>query len=164
MARRKSGKKIDFTRWTLGSFTSAALGAGSAQAVILSGSDNQSVTILRTRGELLCSVDGAQAPGGAVKVGVGFLLQQVGATATSLPLSDGEAPFFWYEVFTIRYEEMVTDVIAVQDGMSARKIIDSKAMRIVRPDQEVVCIVEQATIGAALSINTAVQARFLLGQ
>ncbi len=163
MARRKSGKKIDFTRWILGSFDSS-LSAGSAQGVIVIGSNSQSATILRTRGELLVYVDGLQAPGGRIRVAVGFLVQQIGATATSLPLTDGEAPFFWFEVFHLGYEEMVTDVIDVPGVTSYRAKIDSKAMRILKAEQEVVCIVEQATIGTGMTINVAVAARFLIGE
>jgi len=164
MARRKSGKKIDFTRWTLGSFTSLALSAGSSQAVIITGSSVQSATILRTRGELLVYMDGSQSRGVMLHGAIGLLVQQIGATATSLPLTDAEAPYFWYETFTLGYEEPVTDVVDIPGITSVRKVIDSKSMRILRAEQEVVCIVEQATLGSGGAINVQVDARFLLGQ
>ena len=90
-----------------------------------------------------------------------MLVQQAGATATSLPLTDGEAPFFYFAAFTMGYEEQVTDVIDVPGITSFRETIDVKAMRIIRPDQEVVVIVEQASIGSAGAINLTVDARFL---
>ena len=164
MARRRSssGRRSDL-RWTLGTFTSAALSAGSAQAVILSTSV-QSVTLMRTRGELLVYMDSTQTPGNLLLVACGMLVQQAGAVATSLPITDGQAPFFWYEAFHVGYEEYVTDVIDCPLISAYRVPIDSKAMRIIRPDQEVVFIVEQATaIGAGEAINVGATARFLLG-
>jgi len=162
MANRKSGKKIDFTRWTFGAFDSA-LASGSAQGVIVSPA-TRAQTILRTRGEIVCYADGTQAPAGRVRVGVGFLVQQAGATAVSLPVTDGDSPFFWYEVFIIGYEEMVTDVIDIPGLSMFRKTIDSKAMRIVRADQEVICIAENLTVGSAMTVNLSVSARFLIGE
>ncbi len=164
MARRKSGKKIDFVRWTLGSFNVVGLSAGQTQGVIISGSDSSTSTVLRTRGQLIASIDGTQAPASLVRVGVGFLVQQIGVTASVAPLTDAEASYFFYQVFYLGYEEMVTDVIDVPVLSGYRLDFDSKAMRILRPAEEVVCVVEQDTRAGAASINVDISARFLLGE
>ncbi len=160
MARtRRAGRRADL-RWTFGSSSFAAQGAGSASNVIVS-SGSTSQTLVRTRGNLLAYVDAAQVPGGLVQVAIGMLVVQAGSTATSLPLTDGEAPFFYYDAFAIGYEEMVIDVVDVPGITSYRKEIDVKAMRVIRPDQDIVLIVEQASILSAQSINVNVTARFL---
>ncbi len=162
MARqtRSRGRRADL-RWTKGAASFLALGAGSAQfAIVASGITSQ--TLMRTRGNLVAYMDGTSAPPKLVEVAVGMLVQQAGAVATSLPLSDGEAPFFYYDSFMIGYEEMVTDVIDIPGISSYRAVVDVKAMRVIRPDQEIVFIVEQATTSGAGPINLAFSARFLL--
>ncbi len=157
---RSGGRRADL-RWTKGAFAFNALGATSTSGVIVA-AGNTSQTMMRVRGELLVYLDGTQAPGTFLRVAIGMLIQQAGVTATSVPLSDGEAPFFWYESFALAYEEAVTDLIAMPGLAVFRKTIDGKAMRVLRPDQEIAVVVEQATIGSSGSINGDVEARFLL--
>ena len=150
-------------KWDDFAFSALALSAGDTSAVVIS-PVTESQTIVRTRGELLCWMDGAPTPPRLIRVGIGLLVQQAGATATVSPLTDGDAPWFWYETFHIGYEEAVIDVIDYPGLALFRKTIDVKAMRILRPAQEVVCVVEQATVDGAASINAVVSARMLFQQ
>ena len=159
---RRAGRKADL-RWTFGSASFLAQAAGTVATTILS-SGNTSQTLMRTRGELLAFIDAVQAPGALVRVGCALLVvpSGLGATVLSSPLTDGEAPFFWYEAFSIGHEEMVTDVIGVE-GLPIKRIpLDAKAMRVIRPDQEVQAVLEVVNIGTAANINVSITARFLL--
>ncbi len=162
MAHRSSGRRADL-RWSLGAATFNALTAGTnSSTIVTSGITSQ--TIMRVRGSLLAYLDATHAPGQAVRIGVGFILAQGGAgtTVLSSPLTDGDAPWFWYETFSLGYEEMVTDVVDVPGATAYRATIDSKAMRVLRPDQEVQCVVENQTIQTASAVNVFVDARFLI--
>ena len=90
-------------------------------------------------------------------MGVGFIPIQSGATGTSLPLTDGDAPWIWHHVFTMGA------VLATAFGGSEhfRAEIDSKAMRIIRPDQDVLVVIESADIVGAPVINVGVDVRVL---
>jgi len=165
MAHRRSRqeKVIDITRWGGSSHTVSALGAGTVAQTYIS--DGRTETILRIRGELLVFVDAASAPGKMVRVGVGALVVQVGSGSTVIqsPLSDPDAPWLFYEVMTVGYEEMVTDVIDVPGLTSVRKTIDNKAMRVLRPGREVQLVFENQTLHTATNVNISWQNRTLLG-
>ncbi len=161
MARsRSSGRRADY-RWTGGRQAFLAQATGSSQAVILT-AGNTSQTLMRTRGTLVAFLDGVQTGGELLDIGIAMLVQQAGATATSLPLTDPEAPFFYYDRFAIGYEEAVSDVVDMPGLSVYRATIDVKAMRVIRPDQEVILIVEAADIAGNANANISVAARFLL--
>jgi hypothetical protein len=90
-----------------------------------------------------------------VRVGVGALVVQAGSGSTVIqsPLSDPDAPWLFYEVMTVGYEEMVTDVIDVPGLTSVRKTIDNKAMRVLRPGREVQLVFENQTLHTATNVN-----------
>ncbi len=161
---RTHQKKIDTIRWA-GFVHSGSLSAGSAAVTILSAFATVKETIMRTRGELLCYVDSTSAPGGLAEIACGFILAQSGQSTTvlSAPITDAQAQWLWYERFFIGYEEMVTDVIDVPVISGMRKVIDSKAMRIINPNQEVQFVIENVTQLTAVTVNFAVGGRFLLG-
>ncbi len=163
MPRRRSGKKIDFVHWTGFNDTFNALAAGSV-AKTLGLAAHEPETLLRIRGSLLAYVDGTQAPGGQVKVGVGIILVPEGTATTVLwsPITDSDAPWIWYDSFHLGYEEYVTDVIDAPGAAGYRSVIDNKAMRITR-NQEIQLVVEQATTATAMAINGGVMGRFLSG-
>jgi len=94
-----------------------------------------------------------------VRWAAGLLIQQPGVTPTSTPLADGEAPFFWYETGTLATETAVGNVGGGTE--MARIVVDSKAMRILRPNQEVVFIYEVADIAGAPVSNASVNTRLL---
>ena len=166
MARNsRSGRKIDFTRWEGIQESALALSAGTlAVTLIAAASDPQ--TILRTRLEVLGYMDGLLGPGALVAIGMGLIImpQGQGAIVVSSPLSDPNAPWFWYTAFTIGHEELVTDVID-NSGLSVyRGTVDSKAMRIQRSDREVQLVFELVTIGNAGAVNLSVTGRMLIGK
>jgi len=167
MARgRRSGRKIDNLRWEVMGGTAAALAAGSVGVSILSSGASLPETVMRTRGNLLGYIDGAQAPGGLARVAVGLNVvpEGTGTTVLRLPFTDANDPsWFYHSVFFLGYEEGVIDVVDVPGITSFREIIDSKAMRRAGPDEEVQMVVEQSTVLAAISVNVVIGGRILLG-
>jgi len=160
-ARTSGGRRADL-RWTLGTATVNALAAGANSFVTVVAAGNTSQTIMRTRGELLVYLDGAQAPAVLMRCAAGLLVQQSGATPTSTPLTDGDAPFFWYDVFHLGHEESVLDAIEQVGCGIIRHMVDAKAMRVLRPDQEIALVVETATAKGSSAVNFALTARFLI--
>jgi len=136
MPRRRSGRKIDFTHWTYNSYVDNALSAGTD----------------------------AQAPTTFISVGIGLILVPEGTGTTVLwsPITDGDAPWMWVTYFELAYEEYVTDVIDSPGMTSYREVIDSKSMRVIR-NQEVQCVVENATLATAGSVNISLSGRALSG-
>ena len=164
--RRRGSKKIDILRWQR--FTSGtsffAQAAGSIGLTVATAT-NFPETVMRTRGSLVSYIDGTSASGKSLEVGVGMAIVPEGLTGVPWePLSDPDAPWFLYTTFFLGYEEMVNDAVASPGLNVYRETIDSKAMRIARPDQEIELVVEQATVGTASSINTYISGRFLLGR
>ncbi len=137
MARQFAQRARSRTRWTLAANAFSAQGAGTAAVNVLT-AINLEETIIRMWGNLLASIDGASAPGKLVRIGVGMIVmpEGTGTTVTSSPISDAQAPWFYYSAFDLGYEEMVTDVIDVPVISAFRETIDVKAMRIIRPDRE----------------------------
>ncbi len=162
MARKTSGRRADM-RWTFGTHVadSVAAGTGSQAVIVTSGTISQ--TLFRIRGWLNVSLDAAAgAAGDILSVGYGLLVQQGGATATSLPLTDGDAPFFWYQAFhLVRVEAVAGGAADVSSIVSIP--IDGKAMRVIRPDQEIVSIFETSDVAGAPAWTGTVSSRFLLG-
>ncbi len=163
MAHTRS-RKIDNLRWQDVAASFNALTAGS-NAVLGLTATAMPDTIMRSRGTLLAYIDGTQAPGAQVRCAIGMIVVPEGTATTVLwsPLTDPNAPWFYFDVFSLGYEEGVTDVIGVQGAMSYRAVIDSKAMRKSPPDTEVQVVVEQLTTGSAMAINVQLNARLLIG-
>ena len=163
MARRRSGRKIDFTHWTGGNATSLAQAAGSVGVVVIP-AQHDPETELRIRGSLLSYVDTTQAPGGLVLMSVGLIYVPAGTGTTVLwaPFTDADAPWVWVDYFFVGYEEMVTDVIDVPAASGYRSVIDSKAMRIVR-NSELQAVFQNTTIGSSMAVNNVLFARVLSG-
>jgi len=164
MARRRSGKKIDFVHWTYNSGSFAALSAGTVAATYAA-AVHEPETLLRIRGNLTVFADGLGAPGRLASVGVGLILVPEGTGATVLwsPITDGDAPWIWVDYAHIGHEELVADVIAVEGLSLFRSVIDNKAMRIVR-NQELQLVAENATILSALNVNVVMDGRVLSGK
>ncbi len=165
--RRRSSqgheKTIHNLRWAGANHLFQAQGAGNnAQTMV---TDGLKETILRIRGEIMCSADGSQAPAKSVEVALGALVVQAGSAGVVIqePLTDADAPWLFYERFSIGYEEPVTDVIDVPGITTFRKTIDNKAMRILREGREVQLVIQQATLGGAMNINLSFSFRMLLG-
>ncbi len=164
MPRRRSGKKIDFVHWTVGRAQAGGLTAGTA-AVLVFAALHEPETLLRMRGTYLVYADQNQAPGVSADMACGLILVPEGTGTTVLwsPITDGDAPWIWWNSTGIGYEEMVTDVVDVGGLTSYREVIDNKAMRISR-NQELQCVFENVTVGGALAMNAHVNVRVLAGQ
>ncbi len=164
MARR-FGKKIDTVHWSLIADSVVAQAAGTS-ARLMFAAQHLPETLLRIRGEWACSLDGAQASAIGTSVYSGLILVPEGTGSTVLwsPISDGDAPWIWWDAAHLLYEEFVVDLLASTEVASRARVIDSKAMRKVR-NTELQWVVENATISglSASSVNVALSARVLSG-
>jgi len=162
---RRSGfaKKIDTVHWTYGSFTATGLAIGSVAATAIS-AQHLPETLLRIRGEWSSQIDGSLAPnvGAAVTAGLVLVPEGTGSTVLWGPVTDGDAPWIWWDVFHLAYTEPVTDVIAAQISMAARRVIDSKAMRKIR-NTELQFVVESASLQGTPAVDVFASFRVLTG-
>jgi len=165
MAHRGSrhAKKIDTVHWTFGAFTVQSLSAG-VIGVNVASAQHLPETLLRIRGESVATFAGAVAPDQGVRLTVGLILVPEGTATTVLwsPLTDGDAPWIWWDVYHLSYTEMVTDVIAAQAAASVRRVIDSKAMRKIR-NTELQFVAENTTMFSAASVDVTGAVRVLTG-
>jgi len=163
MARRRSGKKIDFVHWTGFSDAELAMTAGTAAAT-LAAATHEPETILRIRGNVMAYLDGALSPGALISMTVGFILVPEGTGVTVLwsPFTDPDAPWIWVDCFHLGYEEHVIDVVDSPQISAYRSVIDNKAMRITR-NEELQVVYENTTLDAAATANIAVAGRVLSG-
>ncbi len=171
MPRRRSrghsagDRQMQSTRWDGGGFTFLAFSAGTIGGNQVTADELPPETILRVRGEIVCYLDSTITPPKLVDIAIGMALVPEGTSATVQwsPITDPQAPWFFYERFTVGYEEVVTDVIDVPGITSFRKSIDDKAMRIIRPGVEVQTVAENVTLGGAATVNIRGNVRFLFG-
>ena len=149
-------------QWELSTGVFAAQAAGQAELQFSTVGVLQS-TLVRIRGEVLCLIDGVQALGGLVTIYYGIILVSEGSAANPRydPLADANAPWLLYGTGVLGYEEAVTDVIDVPGITSFRHVIDNKAMRIIRPDQEMQFVMRNSTTATAISVNMAYSLRWL---
>ncbi len=160
MADRGRGRRRGQARWGFGSQFLSGLAAGTPQSAAIIAAGTLPSTVMRTRGEILVWMDGAPAAADAVVWAVGLIVmpEGQGTTVVSSPITDGNAPWFGFWTGTLAAE----DTTLLQNGTQYARIpIDSKAMRILRPDREVQIVAEQSTIGGAQVININFAARFL---
>ena len=164
MARRRSGKKIDFTHWTGWNFLAGAVASGGTSASLISAAQHLPETILRTRGNFVAWMDGAQAAAVSAQMGMGLILVPEGTGTTVLwsPLTDADAPWFWYESFHIGFELINSDGDSYTELSGFRGEIDSKAMRIVK-NMEVQMVVETVAQIGTFVTNFQATGRFLTG-
>ena len=164
MPRRRSGRKIDFTHWTGFNASTVSLASGATAGVTLANAQHLPETNLRTRGQALASFVGAGAAGILARFGIGFILVPEGTGTTVLwsPLTDTDAPWFYYLTGNVFHGEAVTDVLGYSDLGGVRETIDSKAMRIVK-NMEIQVVFEQSGITGTQAMNMAVAGRFLSG-
>jgi len=149
--------------WTGFSSGATFLGVGAGTAgLTLSLAQHDRETLMRTRGNLLGYGDGALVTGALALISVGFAIVPEGTGTTVLwsPFIDSDAPWFWYTSFHLGYEEYVTDVIDSPVLGGYREVIDSKAMRRIR-NSEIQVVVENTTVGGALTMNMGITGRFL---
>ena len=166
MARGRAGKKIDFTSWTAFFLSINGVAAGSvAQALTALTAGTSPATILRTRGLFEVYLDGetSVAIGDLVCWVAGLIVmpEGQGTTVLSLPISDANAPWYWYATGTLSAENATEDLAG--GGQFYCEVVDSKAMRIIRPDREVQFVVEISDILLTSVVNFQFNGRTLLG-
>ena len=163
MARRRSGKKIDFVHWTGMGTAFGALAAGTIGATGLA-AQHDPETLLRYRGTVAGWLSGVPADGVWVTVSLGMILVPEGTGATVLwsPFTDADAPWIWFEEFDLAYDEYVTDVVDAPTLTAYRSRIDNKAMRIVR-NQEIQFVAENTSVATGASVNVSMRGRILSG-
>ena len=105
-------------------------------------------------------MDGVLASGIGVAYAMGIIQVPEGTGATVLwsPITDGDAPWIWWDCMHLIYEEFVVDAVQASEVSSGRRVIDSKAMRKIR-NTELQVVAENATMtgltaGAVLSSLT----------
>ena len=165
MAVRR-GKKIDFKRWE--GIPSITL-ESSGEATALGGSLAFAIpaTILRCRGNIMCSLDETKQVGDVMVVSfaLGIISTDAfvaGVTAVPDPAGEIEYPWlFWGDVTLQAYVAAGEEAF----GSSARFFdVDTKAMRKVSPGQSLAWIVQRS--GSAGSPTTLIdigQTRVLIG-
>jgi len=130
-----------------------------------SSTTNSRETIMRIRGSLGCYIDGLEAPGGSAIISVGLIVMPdgTGTTVTVDPFNNSEASWLYYNNFLVAYEEYVTDVVDCPGMTFFRQEIDVKAMRILRPGQELQFVITNTTVDNAVNVNLRAQMRVLFG-
>ncbi len=164
MPRARGNRKIDNVRWvSFFNFTNTHA-AGATVAVNMIGAGTAPETLMRVRGEFSAVIDSTNEPGKALRVTAGMIVVPDGTGTTVLwePNGDAAAPWFWYASFALFYDESVVNAVAY-GGSFARIGIDNKAMRRVRPDEEIQLVVTNTTISGGTGINWAMSARTLFG-
>jgi len=167
MARRRTGfqKKIETVHWTgaAGQFINQAAGAA---AGILNAAQHLPETLLRIRGEYVASLDSGlgSSVGAQLSIGIIQVPEGTGSTVLWSPFTDADAPWIWWDSFSMMYFEFVTDAVASVNAANGRRVIDSKAMRKLR-NTEIQLVVENTTIPGltATSIHTNLNVRILSG-
>ncbi len=157
-------KKIDNVIWDLSANFIGSLSAG-AQAINFAGVGTTPTTLLRQRGEVFGILDGTQVPGVAVRLTYGLIKVPEGSSTTVQydPVADSNAPWIIYGAGHLAYEEMVTDVIDVPSLTGFRERIDGKAMRRIRPDEELQWVFTNTTLNSAGNVSCGFYIRWLQG-
>ena len=165
MARRRTrggGRKADL-RWTLSQTEILGRNAGNptgAQAVVTAGVTSQ--TLMRVRGTFYAMIVGTPTVTDIVQCGIGLLVVPggSGAVVTSSPLTDGEAPFLWFEAFHLNTQS--AGATNANGPQFWRNVVDNKAMRVIRPDQEIQLVVEVSDAVGTSTVDFGLMARYLI--
>ena len=160
MARGRHAKKIDTVHWTTSSLVSSIGQAAGTVGVNLMAAQHLPETLLRLRGSWSANIDGVNIPEEGIEIVCGIILVPDGTGTTVLwsPLSDGDAPWIWWDVVYLVYEEAVVDTVASQNTFSAIREIDSKAMRHIR-NTELQFVIERVAMTGLITVPSHVTAR-----
>ena len=150
--------------WDLGPGGGAPTGFSAATTGILGAGVSPlvgTITIRRLRGEILYSILSLAAATDRVRMTSGIAVVStdafvdVGATAMPDPDDDMAYPWLWWDTVLINPE---TTTVGLDGITSIRRVVDSKAMRIMREDQILAWMVqfldESGTVSAAVGGNT----------
>jgi len=162
VARRASGRRTDYD-WTFSAGAALAQTTLSPAGVALFTAGN-SQTIVRTRGELLVWLDAAPAAGDLVRwaAGMHIVPPDFGSATTASPIADPNySNWFWFATGSLASEDTaVADTLGIK---ATRVIIDNKAMRRLKADEQIQIVFEQETIGTAQAVNFSANLRILTG-
>jgi len=160
-SRQARGRRADY-RWRewAGSVSSLTTD-NSTQATLISASSTFSDTLMRLRGNFVCWLRAAQAGGDITQVAAGIMFVGKGVTATVTPLTEGSASWIWYERFHL-FAEVATLGGGQMAGSSLfRSVIDGKAMRKRRPDEDLLFVIETSNVSGAAPIAAQIAGRAL---
>ncbi len=157
--RARAGRRADL-RWTYGTASILSVVSGATAGVTILSSGNVSSTLMRARGEVLFKLDAGATAGETQRITAGMLLVPggTGTTVTSSPETDGDAPYFWFQPAILTSESGDE----TEPSKFARVVIDTKAMRIIRPDQEIQFVMENISVVGTSNVHTYAAVRFLL--
>jgi len=163
--RGRHAKKIDTVHWTGGAGQFIAQAAGAAAGLIFP-AQHLPETLLRIRGEWAGTLNGAlaSAVGAQISCGIIQVPEGTGATVLWSPFTDADAPWIWWDTFSFLYREFVTDAAYSVMTSSARRVVDSKAMRKLR-NTELQLVIENTTIPglSATPVDVNLNVRVLSG-
>jgi len=141
------------TSWFNVPFTSVTNNATATivSSLSASGLARRPFTAIRTHVELLISSDqsiASESQLGAFGIAVvSDQAQAIGVTAVPTPVTDLESDlWFVHQVMLNRYQ--FHDATGVQATYGSKYTVDSKAMRKVNDDQDIVMVVENSTVGS----------------
>ena len=141
-----------------------ALAAGSTSQAAIVASD-KAETLIRVRGDVAVWLDATgSAIGDLVQVAWGLIVAPRGSTVGSLPISDGNANWLAYGTACLFTELALATRTTWDEGMIRRFLVDNKAMRKLREDEDVFFIVQTADVVGAAAVNIAASLRFLTGE
>ena len=164
MARR-SGRKSDFTWQGLSGATAAVL--TNAARIDAVNTPSVASTLMRSRGEVLASIDGPTDGDSCVAI-FGLIVGteeqvSIGATAFPDPANDMDAEWIWYGSILL-FAQAGTGLGASLNALSVvgRLTIDSKAMRRMKQTQSVVMVTRNLTLAGtpAVDVNFAIRQLF----
>ncbi len=174
MARRRSGfaKTIDFKEWdALPAIRLTGISATTVLGGSLAFGPAGAATILRIRGEVVAQLETPAANEvKAFGIGIGVFSTDavaLGATAMPDPLADVGYPWIYWSahVLMARIADGATSPADQAGTKTARIMIDSKAMRKVRPDQSVAIVVEPINLAGTATMELAMgPIRVLIGR
>ena len=161
--RARAGRKIDFKNWE--DIPAIDLSSTAAETII-GPSLNFGIpaTILRVRGNLVVFFDGA-ADTSQQNVAMGLAVLSTDAVAAGAgsvpdPAAEAEFPWLWWTSVPIAHH--VVGAAVLQDLAFARVVVDSKAMRKVKPGESLV-IVYQTTAAITTTRIDQSHIRVLIG-
>ena len=164
MARsRNTGRRTDYEWQGLLGFQLSTIAEANQFVTLLT--TNAAATLIRTRGEILYSIDGP-ADNDAKSLGFGIIIATdaqvtAGVTAFPSPLSVLDADWLWHG-FGLLKSQSATQFSDL-GGQVGRLVIDSKAMRKMKPNDNVVFVVDGANLAGTPVADVQVAARLLLG-
>ena len=153
------GSLVDFANITVGTAQAATI----VTEAILEGHPNP--TIVRIRGELLCSADAGASDLSFGEVIVGMMLVDDKALAAGIaslqtPATDIGSDWIYWDCFTIG--SGASGSVELSDIATNRHVVDSKAMRKVGSNQALIMVVEVNTCEGTTIANLCGAVRILL--